>query len=382
MAVFVFILDLVPKSANLHAIQPIVSAASVAISAMASPMEVDGSPAIVDEPIPSLSALVAASDSADVKPVITNSSAPSAVAVGSSNGASAVNGASAARRHIPKKGGKPLSLKSAASAATAKRAAALDSDDETPLQAAPMKRKAPEASPSKPKVKQEDERPVKVAKSSSSSTASSSKPSSSSASSDKNDREKSKKRKAIDDDDEEAEYKPQTDDGSAAAASNGSSAKSEPGSTQDMEVAEDFEDAPKDKDKHRSKDRDREREKEHKHKKHKSEKHKDKKEKKKEKKDKKHKKKKKKDRREKDSPKSRSKSSSSSKHNEGVVHSVDKYEQMEQIEPLQASKGANKWWTRDTGRPSEIKWESLLHNAVLFPPAYEPHGIKMLYDGM
>lgn len=29
----------------------------------------------------------------------------------------------------------------------------------------------------------------------------------------------------------------------------------------------------------------------------------------------------------------------------------------------------------------EIKWQTLVHAGVLFPPEYEPHGVKMLYDG-
>lgn len=28
-----------------------------------------------------------------------------------------------------------------------------------------------------------------------------------------------------------------------------------------------------------------------------------------------------------------------------------------------------------------VKWKSLKHNGVLFPPDYEPHGVRMLYDG-
>lgn len=28
-----------------------------------------------------------------------------------------------------------------------------------------------------------------------------------------------------------------------------------------------------------------------------------------------------------------------------------------------------------------MKWDTLRHNGVLFPPEYTPHGIKMLYDG-
>ena len=30
---------------------------------------------------------------------------------------------------------------------------------------------------------------------------------------------------------------------------------------------------------------------------------------------------------------------------------------------------------------SEKKWEHLHHNGVMFPPDYQPHGVKMLYDG-
>lgn len=29
----------------------------------------------------------------------------------------------------------------------------------------------------------------------------------------------------------------------------------------------------------------------------------------------------------------------------------------------------------------EVKWQTLVHCGVLFPPDYEPHGVKMLYDG-
>ncbi len=28
-----------------------------------------------------------------------------------------------------------------------------------------------------------------------------------------------------------------------------------------------------------------------------------------------------------------------------------------------------------------MKWETLEHSGVLFPPEYTPHGVKMLYDG-
>ncbi|KNH07280.1 DNA topoisomerase IB large subunit [Perkinsela sp. CCAP 1560/4] len=33
------------------------------------------------------------------------------------------------------------------------------------------------------------------------------------------------------------------------------------------------------------------------------------------------------------------------------------------------------------GNRNEIKWSTLAHNGVLFPPEYEPHGIPILYDG-
>lgn len=43
--------------------------------------------------------------------------------------------------------------------------------------------------------------------------------------------------------------------------------------------------------------------------------------------------------------------------------------------------GANKWWNRTSKLPKEVKWETLEHNGVMFPPAYIPHGVKMRYDG-
>ena len=33
------------------------------------------------------------------------------------------------------------------------------------------------------------------------------------------------------------------------------------------------------------------------------------------------------------------------------------------------------------GGKSGVKWNTLEHAGVLFPPEYEPHGVKMLYDG-
>jgi len=60
------------------------------------------------------------------------------------------------------------------------------------------------------------------------------------------------------------------------------------------------------------------------------------------------------------------------------LNDCSKYE-MRMPEPFKANKQANKWWNRPLA--AGIKWETLEHNGVLFPPAYVAHGVKMLYDG-
>ncbi|KAI9006293.1 hypothetical protein CLU79DRAFT_840896 [Phycomyces nitens] len=44
-----------------------------------------------------------------------------------------------------------------------------------------------------------------------------------------------------------------------------------------------------------------------------------------------------------------------------------------------------KWWEEDIQKSEDvddsIKWTTLEHNGVLFPPEYVPHGVKMKYDG-
>lgn len=41
-----------------------------------------------------------------------------------------------------------------------------------------------------------------------------------------------------------------------------------------------------------------------------------------------------------------------------------------------------KWWLeKKDGDEEGIKWTTLEWNGVLFPPAYEPHGVKLYYDG-
>lgn len=39
------------------------------------------------------------------------------------------------------------------------------------------------------------------------------------------------------------------------------------------------------------------------------------------------------------------------------------------------------WWKEEEPLPEGKKWRHLEHNGVIFPPKYEPHGVKMLYDG-
>lgn len=40
--------------------------------------------------------------------------------------------------------------------------------------------------------------------------------------------------------------------------------------------------------------------------------------------------------------------------------------------------GASK---KGKGKDDSVKWKTLVHSGVLFPPEYEPHGVQMLYDG-
>ncbi|PRP82603.1 DNA topoisomerase I [Planoprotostelium fungivorum] len=40
-----------------------------------------------------------------------------------------------------------------------------------------------------------------------------------------------------------------------------------------------------------------------------------------------------------------------------------------------------KWWLESDKEDDSVKWTSLEHNGVLFPPAYEPHGVQLIYDG-
>jgi len=44
-----------------------------------------------------------------------------------------------------------------------------------------------------------------------------------------------------------------------------------------------------------------------------------------------------------------------------------------------------KWWeeeqTTEIESDDSVKWTTLQHSGVMFPPEYVPHGVKMKYDG-
>ncbi|KAF9417046.1 DNA topoisomerase 1 [Podila epigama] len=42
----------------------------------------------------------------------------------------------------------------------------------------------------------------------------------------------------------------------------------------------------------------------------------------------------------------------------------------------------NAWWNnQEENEDDSVKWKTLHHNGVYFPPEYVPHGVKMIYDG-
>lgn len=51
-----------------------------------------------------------------------------------------------------------------------------------------------------------------------------------------------------------------------------------------------------------------------------------------------------------------------------------------EIEPS-SSQQDDPWWKKQEADGKKgLKWTRLSHNAVMFPPEYQPHGVKMLYD--
>ena len=65
------------------------------------------------------------------------------------------------------------------------------------------------------------------------------------------------------------------------------------------------------------------------------------------------------------------------------VNSPDQYKKKTKIVPLETDKNAIKWWDRDIEEllADTKKWHTLDHNGVVFAPPYEPHGVKMKYNG-
>ena len=75
--------------------------------------------------------------------------------------------------------------------------------------------------------------------------------------------------------------------------------------------------------------------------------------------------------------KSKSKSKSSSKaKSKGKGDKQEKKPKKEvKVEPVY------EWWLEEEALPEGKKWRFLEHNGVIFPPKYEPHGVRMKYDG-
>ena len=51
------------------------------------------------------------------------------------------------------------------------------------------------------------------------------------------------------------------------------------------------------------------------------------------------------------------------------------------MESLEVARMAFKWWEAPV-LPKGLKWHTMEHAGVFFPPAYVPHGIALLYDGV
>eukprot|EP00455_Lapot_gusevi_P049775 TRINITY_DN7119_c0_g1_i7.p1 TRINITY_DN7119_c0_g1~~TRINITY_DN7119_c0_g1_i7.p1 ORF type:complete len:781 (-),score=283.39 TRINITY_DN7119_c0_g1_i7:51-2393(-) len=80
--------------------------------------------------------------------------------------------------------------------------------------------------------------------------------------------------------------------------------------------------------------------------------------------------------------KSKKKSAKSSKKSGGGknVELITDYVMADDVVPLVPEKGAQKWWDMPPLQGDQM-WQTLKHNGVIFPPPYEPHGVKMKYDG-
>ena len=54
---------------------------------------------------------------------------------------------------------------------------------------------------------------------------------------------------------------------------------------------------------------------------------------------------------------------------------------MRPLEAIEVAMKAHKWW-EEPELPKGVRWRTMEHNGVIFPPPYKPHGVKMLYDGV
>ncbi|KAF8975518.1 DNA topoisomerase 1 [Entomortierella lignicola] len=60
---------------------------------------------------------------------------------------------------------------------------------------------------------------------------------------------------------------------------------------------------------------------------------------------------------------------------------IKKVKKEEEDEEGEDDENESAWWLNNTEQDDTVKWKTLSHNGVYFPPPYVPHGIKMLYDG-
>eukprot|EP01083_Nonionella_stella_P181047 647289_1 len=76
---------------------------------------------------------------------------------------------------------------------------------------------------------------------------------------------------------------------------------------------------------------------------------------------------------------------------ECVTLTASNYARKPSIAPLRPQQGALKWWEQENDRvvsyskaddaKNKVKWHSLDHNGIVFPPPYGAHGIPIKYDG-
>lgn len=62
------------------------------------------------------------------------------------------------------------------------------------------------------------------------------------------------------------------------------------------------------------------------------------------------------------------------------MHPATDYETRKHV-PFESKQGSVKWWDLKPYKGGQ-QWTTFDHNGVLFPELYEPHGVKMLYNGM